>query len=408
MLLVGELRSYSDVCVLLRELGAARRLSVEKVPLTQAVGRVLAREVTCRATVPGFDNSAMDGFALKSSLTGSAAPVRLPVVARVFAGDAPMKAGRSGAVEIMTGAPMPKGLDGVVKVEDVEVAGGHVTLSGPVAPGENVRRAGSDFSPGQRVLEPGVTLKAEQLLALAAIGVSEVTVARRPKVAVISTGKELMPHGTKRLAAGQIRDATGPYLQAAFAQRGAQVRVFGPVRDDPAHFKRLVRRVLSNEYDLIVTTGAVSMGQADFIPSALTELGALTLFHKVAIRPGKPLLCAHFGRKGPVVLGLPGNPVATAVGVRFFADVLLRAFSGASPERMTAATLVESARKPEGLRCFFKGQMEQHRVRVMEGQASYMVSPLLDFNCWVELPEEGAAIEAGAQVAVWPLTPGEL
>lgn len=402
--------AYDGASAVLRELGAARRLGVERVPLVEAVGRVVARAVKSRARVPPFDNSAMDGFALRAAWVAEAsreAPVVVPLAGAVFAGDAPRRAPAArAAVEVMTGAPMPAGFDAVVKVEDVAVdrAAGRLTISSPVARGAHLRRAGEDFTPGQPALAVGARLAAEHLLALAAIGVREVEVVRRPRVVVLSTGKELVPHGTAKLRPGQIRNSTAPFLEAAFAQRGAEVRDLGVVADDVPHFTRVLKRALKTKPDLIITTGAVSVGRADFVAEALRALGAEVLFHTVAIRPGKPLLCARFA-KGPVVLGLPGNPVATAVGVRFFADVLLRALAGRAPEPPRFATLEAATRKPPGLRCFFKGRLSHDggSVRVLEGQASFMVSPLLEADCWVELPEAGGEVAGGATVRVHAL-----
>ena len=179
-------------------------------------------------------------------------------------------------------------------------------------------------------------------------------------------------------------------------------RHFGIVKDEPADFAARLDRALELEPDLILTTGAVSMGRHDFVPKALEEHGGELVFHKAAIRPGKPVLAARVG--GALLLGLPGNPLSTVVGLRFFAEPYLRRLLGRPDEKPRLAPLAAAAGKPEGLRCFFKAALtEDFKVRVLEGQASFQIDPLLSADCWAVLPEAGKRVEAGAAVEVYPL-----
>ncbi len=386
-------------------------LPFSSAPLREAAGRVAASPIASAEPLPAFDNSAMDGFAVVCAQTAAASkssPARLPIVGSVAAGDVPPSPARAfGAFEIMTGAPIPAGFDAVARLEDVRREDGEVLVFSPVDRGAYVRRAGSDYQAGLPVVAPGERLDSRHLLALAALGVARVPVRWKPKVAVISTGRELIETGAPLLP-GQIRNATGPYLAAALSELGAEPRVYGTVADDPVDFKRRMDAALSQENDLILTTGAVSMGRHDFVAAAVAELGGRPLFHKVAMRPGKPILAARFGH-GPLLLGLPGNPVSTVVGLRFFVAPYLRRLLGQPPERFLRAALAQPVQKPAGLRCFLKARAAAGpagtSVQVLPGQGSFQVRPLLEANAWAILPEEPEELAAGAEVDVAPILP---
>jgi molybdopterin molybdotransferase len=415
---------YEQAVAILRELGATRRAPAEEVPLDEAIGRVLAAEVRSPEDVPSFDNSAMDGFALRAADTAGAAadrPVRLRVVGCRHAGEAPDAAEHSSgtALEIMTGAAVPPGLDAVVKIEDVgatrqpDGSVSEIRLTRPLRPGENFRGRGEDIRQGQPLLPAGSVLRPEHLLALGGLGITRLRVRRRPSVAVLATGLELVPHDTLELVPGMIRNSTSGYLLAALADSGARGSFEGIVRDDVDDFRRRLARALDGGADVLVTTGAVSMGRHDFVVDALRDLGARVAFHKTAIRPGKPLLVAVLpaaGRAVPVV-GFPGNPVSTAVGHRFFLDPFLRETLGRAPESAVRARLVAASPKPEGLRCFYKGRVELGpegaRARLLAGQESFRVGPLLEANGWVVLPEAGVRVEAETEVDCYPQRPDD-
>lgn len=414
--------SYQQAVGVLQELAATRWVGSEKIPLVSAIGRTLADPVLSREKVPSFDNSAMDGFAVSAEWTRGATrdrPIEIQVKGVVLAGDSgsSVLSEERTALEIMTGAPLPQGpWDAVIKIEDVAVERcpeGHarsIRVFSGIEKGKNVREAGEDYVPGQLALLAGRRISAEQLLVLATLGVAEVSVRKKPRVAVISTGKELAYFSTEKLESGKIRNSTGPFLEAAIPELGAEVKYFGVIEDSPEVFERLLQNIILDGYDLILSTGAVSMGQMDFVGDSLRRVGAEILFHKVAIRPGKPVLCASFTRdSGPIFIGLPGNPVSTAVGLRFFVAPYLRELMGRDPEPMLQAVLTEDTRKPEGLRCFFKGVLGFEgttlRVRVLSGQASFMVSPFLRSNCWVIFSEESNQMRGGTIVKVSSLRP---
>ncbi|HEX4046743.1 MAG TPA: gephyrin-like molybdotransferase Glp [Elusimicrobiota bacterium] len=398
---------YPDALALLR--GAARSrarsLEEEEVPLSAALGRVASRALTGREAVPPFDNSSMDGYALAAA-KAPAAPARLPVLGTIMAGDAPRCAVETGgAWRIMTGAPLPAGCDAVIPVEKTrELEGGAaVELLEPVEPGDFVRGAGRDFAAGAEVCPAGTRLGARHLLALAAVGVARVPVRRKPRVALIATGNELIsPEG--ELKPGQIRDSSSSYLGAAIPALGADFDSFGVVADDPKEFRARLDKVLSaNYYDVVLTTGAVSMGAADFIPQSLESLGAQLVFHKTAIRPGKPGLLARFER-GPLFFGLPGNPISTVVGLRFFVEPCLRELLGRPHEIPFLSALSADVDKPEGLRCFYKARrIRDGKIEILPAQASFQIHSLLSSDCWAVLPESGARMKEGSEVDVFPL-----
>lgn len=398
---------YADALALIQGAARSRRpsLNSEDVSLSEALGRIASRPLSSREPLPPFDNSAMDGFALAAAKAVTA-PARLRVLGTILAGDVPRCAVETGgAWRIMTGAPLPAGCDAVIPVERTRALdSGEVEVLDPVEPGDYVRGAGRDFAAGAEVCPAGTRLGARHLLALAAVGLASVPVRRKPRVALISTGRELAAPGAE-LKPGQIRDASSAYLAAAVPALGAEFDSFGVVADEPAEFQARLEKILAaKHYDVVLTTGAVSMGAADFVPGSLKALGADILFHKTAIRPGKPGLFARF-EKGPLFFGLPGNPISTVVGLRFFVEPCLRELLGRPHERPFRSTLANDIDKPEGLRCFYKARRAPDgTVEILEGQASFQIHSLLSADCWAVLPEDGSSMKQGSTIDVFMLS----
>jgi len=404
----------------------SRSLGWEEVALEEAEGRVLYEDCTSPEDSPHWNNSAMDGFAVAAGSVTSASvesPVTLAVLHSVVAGDsgdidsATASLEHPTAIEIMTGAPLPSGpWDAVVKIEEVEPirdAQGRVSaikVKAPSKTGDFVRYQGEDFKTGALLLRRGTLLTADSVLALAALGIAKVRVLKRPRIALLSTGRELVGHTEKTLKPGMIRNSTAPYLRLALKHLGADLVQSCVIPDEVELFKDQVSRLLQDQPDIILTTGAVSMGKFDFVKEALEALGARTHFHKVAIRPGKPLLFSEF-ENGPIVFGVPGNPISTAVGLRFFVTPYLRALTGLTPESTPQALLVADFKKPDGLRCFFKAKVEVGpfglTVQALQGQGSALVGPLLEANAWVEFNEEDSVARQGDWVKVHSLFPQE-
>lgn len=411
--------SYVEALTLLKKVASGRNLGSETLPLLDCVNRVVAEDILSPEQVPSFDNSAMDGFAVKSAITQNASethPLKFRVLGTVAAGDVPLETSDSYATfEIMTGAPFPAGFDACIKIEDVIATKDstgqicEIEIRTPAKLRQNMRLQGEDFKIGDGILKTGQTLHPESVLSLASLGITQVPVKRRPRIGLISTGRELVSMEEK-ISPGKIRNSNAPFIQAALKARGFEVSILGTVPDDASQFIKIVESAISERYDLILSTGAVSVGKFDFVKEAYEKLGAEFYFQKVAIRPGKPLI---FGQipKGPLFLGFPGNPVSGAVALRFFLDPLLRAWLGQSQEKPVKAILRNDFKKPEGLRCFYKSQVSGARTtfesKILSGQNSFMVSPLLLTNAWAVLPENGNGISAGTEVEVYPLLPGD-
>jgi len=411
--------SYVEALDLLRS-GTAP-LPHRTVPLGAAAGEVTAAPVHARLAVPGFANAAMDGYVLRAAATrdaSPASPVHLPVAGLIAAGSAPparpgAPAGGGEAWEILTGAPVPAALDAVVALERVTrlagLAGGPdlVAVDTPLEPGRNIRFPGEDFALGDTVVGAGVRLAPHHLMGLAACGVDAVSVATRPRVAVLTTGSELEHEGAV-LAPGRIRDANGPYLRALLPLLGTGAVTTATAGDDAAELRDRLR-LLARTADLILTTGGVSAGRLDLLPAAVRDIGGEIVFHKVAIRPGKPVLHARLPG-GALLFGLPGNPLAVAVGMRFFVIPALRALAGQEEERPTAAAALEPVRGRGHLRFFAKALADldgtgRRRVRLLPGQESFRIAPLLKANCWAIVPEDSGDIPAGGMLGTLPLYP---
>ncbi len=310
-----------------RVLAGVSVLGHESVPLAAALGRVVAEPVVAGREIPPWDNSSMDGYAVRAADTRAASggrPVTLTVVGEVAAGAVATKeVGPGQAYRILTGAPLPPGSDAVVPQEEVRRDRGHVTLERPVQPGAYVRPRGEDIRPGDRVLEPGTVLRPAALGVLAALGRARVDVYRRPVVAVLSTGDELVepevPPGP-----GQIPDSNTYALGGLVTEAGAVPLTLGIARDRREEIVERLRKGL--EADVLVSSAGVSVGDRDLVREAVEVLGARLDFWKVNMRPGKPLT---FGRVGErLFFGLPGNPVSSMVTFEMFVRPVLRRLGG--------------------------------------------------------------------------------
>jgi molybdopterin molybdotransferase len=392
--------SYPEALALL--LAEVRPLDVEQVGIDAARRRFLAADIASPIALPSFDNAAMDGYALRAKSDTIPAGTVRTVAAMHAAGDTADAYPGAEACEIATGARMPEGFDTVVPVERCERQGAQVRFLTDERRGQNVRHAGADIGEGALALERGRRIDAGSVMLLAALGIERVGVVRRPRVAVIATGSEL--NATGPLPPGGIHDSNGPFLAASLASWGVEPVRRARVPDVGDAFHAAVRDARAAGADLIVTTGAVSAGRFDFVPASLASLGARELFHKVAIRPGKPLLAARFD-DGPLVLALPGNPIAVAVGYRFFVAPVLRAMAGLAAERPTRVTLAAPLTGREGMRHFALGRVENDAqgrqvAHLADAQAAYRILPYTQANTWLTA---GSADGADA----WPIDPAD-
>ncbi len=386
--------------------------SLEPIELTllDAQGLLLAEDIRTDFPLPGFDNSAMDGYAVRARDTRDATedhPVTLQVVGDIAAG---MKS-RSGmgpglAMRIMTGAPVPAGADAVIALEETDRGLARVEIARPVRSGECIRRAGEDLMTGAPALGAGAALGPQQLGLLAAIGRDRVLVRPRPRVIVLSTGSELIDVG-QRPGFGEVLDSNSYMIACAAKDAGADARRIGIVPDDHAKLLDALESQLLRA-DVLVTSGGVSMGAYDVVKEALSELGTVE-FVRVAMQPGKPQGFGHLGDKVPIFC-LPGNPVSSLVSFEAFIRPAIRKLLGKrSLQRATVqAVALEGARSPHGIRQYRRGVLRResgggYSVSFMGGAGSHLIGSLALSNCLVVITEEEVEVVAGTEVTVIPL-----
>ena len=376
------------------------------VPLAQSLGLVLAADVSAPWPLPSFDNSSMDGYAVRAADVATArpgAPVSLEVIDDVPAGLMPIRPVVPGtATRIMTGAPMPAGADCVVPVERTDGGVDVVTVTEGVDPGAYIRRAGEDVQAGDRVLAAGSVITSRQIAVLAAVGCDTVPVHRRPRVAVLATGSELVEPGTP-LEPGLIVDSNSFMLIAAIEEAGATAVRVPPVVDDEELFLAAVRSQLvgPTPADLLITTGGVSMGAYDTVKAVFSQLGTVA-FMKVAMNPGMPQGFGHVGASATPIITLPGNPVSSYVSFENFVRPAIRTLQGyADASRpMRTVRLAEGFRSMPGKRQFMRGALDGDLVRPVGGAGSHAVGGLAKADCLIVVPEDVVELAAGDVVEV--------
>ncbi|MBI3734927.1 molybdopterin molybdotransferase MoeA [Candidatus Sumerlaeota bacterium] len=314
-------------------LAAVRPIGAELYPLRELSGRVLAESISASHDSPPFDTSAMDGFAVRADDLASA-PVTLPIQSESNAGENVRQELASGkAIRINTGAPLPLGANAVVKIEDVKIEGGQVHFASPIAAGTAIRRAGEDYRKGSVLLRAGRRLDPAAIGLIASLGLAEVSIVRKPRVGLLASGDELVEPG-QPLAFGQIYNSTRYALMPLLASFGAEVHDLGGIADSADATREAIRRGF--EFDMLITTGGVSMGSRDLIRPTLLELGVEEIFWKVKQRPGMPLFAGikrdarASGATSTICLGLPGNPVSVFVTALVYARAALLRMQGAA------------------------------------------------------------------------------
>ncbi len=376
------------------------------LPLFEALGHVLAENVVSPVNVPPHRNSAMDGYAVRAADLPAEGTARLAVVGSAWAGRPwPGEVAPGQCVRIMTGAEVPAGADTVIMQEHTEREGDEIVIASGHQPGQNVRQPGEDIRAGDTVLEAGQRLRAAELALLASLGVPEVMVHRKPKVAFFSTGDELVaPGGT--LGPGQIYDSNRYAIYGMLRELGVELLDLGVIPDTREAVEQAFHDAAA-QADAIVTSGGVSVGDADYVKETLDRLGKVD-FWKIAMKPGKPLA---FGEvEGACFFGLPGNPVSTLVTFYQFARPALRRLMG---ERDIPAPLTirvpaaEPLKKRPGRTDFQRGILERDAegelvVRSVGQQASHILSGMSRANCFIVLPRESGGVDAGTLVDVQP------
>lgn len=382
----------------------------ERVPLKQALGRTLASDITAPINVPSYDNSAMDGYAFRGAdLTQG--EVILKIIGKAFAGHPFQQQVHTGeCVRIMTGAVIPRGCDTVIPQELVATTSAHaISISASVIkPGSNLRHAGEDIGVGAVVLHKGRLLTPSNLGVIASLGIAEVSVQRKLRVAFFSTGDELRSIG-QPLDEGAVYDSNRYTLQAMLERAGFEAIDLGVVGDDPVALENALREA-GRQADAVITTGGVSAGDADHTRDLMARLGDI-LFWKIAMRPGRPMAFGEMNVDGKNTLffGLPGNPVAVMATFYFFARDALFHLQGTTPERLAIIRAISSEviKKRPGRTEYQRAVMmvDPHgvpHVRLTGAQGSGILSSMSEANCMVVLAHDRSEVAAGQEVDAIP------
>lgn len=374
----------------------------ESLPLSEALDRILARSIKAPLDVPAHDNSAMDGYALRADDSAGADPLKLigtALAGHAFAGE--VKPGT--CVRIMTGAPVPKGADCVVMQENTSASDDAININQSARKGENIRRRGEDINAGTETLAPGKRLGPVDIALLASQGFDQVDVYRRLRVAVLSTGDELTPPG-QALPAGHVYDSNRYGIIALLQRLAVEVVDLGPIPDQPEAIAAALKKA-GETADAVVSSGGVSVGDADYVKDILDELGQVD-FWKVAIRPGKPFAFGKLGKSW--FFGLPGNPVSTMVTLHQLALPVLRQMAGEiviQPPMLKVRTATTYKKRPgrsEYQRARLFLTEEGNRVGANRPQGSGVMTSFSGSNCYVVLEQERGSVAEGEEVNVLP------
>ncbi|HSN06698.1 MAG TPA: gephyrin-like molybdotransferase Glp [Candidatus Angelobacter sp.] len=393
-------------------LAGVEPLEAVDIALLDAVGLTLASDVVAPWPLPSFDNSSMDGYAVRAVDVAAAtpdSPVELPVLGDIAAGAlGGARVGAGTAVRIMTGAPVPEGADAVVPVERTDGGVDRVLVTSPVPPGAYIRRAGEDVATGTVVQRAGDVVTERSVAVLASVGCAQVHVVRRPHVVVISTGDELVEVGHP-LEHGQIVDSNGIMLVALARSAGASAWRTPHAHDVDEEFRAVLTAAL-READVVVTSGGVSMGAYDTVKAVLSQSGEVD-FVKVAQHPGMPQGTGRLGERRVPIVTLPGNPVSSFISFELYVRPLVRRLMGRRQLTRTTepATLVEAVDSPAGKQQYVRAVLEvgpdgAHLVRPVGGQGSHVVGGLALADALIVLPPDVTRADAGDVVQVLDLT----
>jgi molybdopterin molybdotransferase len=397
-----------------RILGSIEPLRAETVSILDATGRVLYEDAISHFNVPPLDNSAMDGYAIIAESTAHASeehPVALTVVDEIKAGGDLKATGvkANTAIRIMTGAPIPDGADSVIEMENTREDGDRVLIFNRTKKGDNIRYAGEDIKKGSIVLNRGDRLKSSDIGLLASLNIDAIQVYSRPRVAIVSTGDEIVGVG-EEIKAGQIRNSSYYTLYSEIQKYNSIPEYLGIARDTKDDVRDKLIKAL--EYDAIITTGGVSMGKYDFIKDAITELGMEILIEKIKMKPGKPCI---FGKKGnKLFFGLPGNPVSTLVSfIQFVRPALLRLMGSKRIDKPLVNAVLEGEirKKPERehfVRGYFTIRDGNFYVNTTGPQGSGILRSMSIANCLIIIPIGVERVKDGDVVTIQLINHGEV
>ncbi|WP_371379962.1 gephyrin-like molybdotransferase Glp [Sporomusa aerivorans] len=375
------------------------------VSLFAAAGRVLCRDIQSGVNLPAFSKSPLDGYAVQAGDTQTASrsqPVVLEVIEEVRAGYVPQRKVVSGtAIKVMTGAPVPEGADEIIKYEDVVRENNHISLSYPLQPGKNVIKAGEDVTLGEMIACRGALLNPPLVGLLAAVGIAQVPVYEKVKVAILSTGDELVDPATALLP-GKIYNSNLHSLNAFCSQLGTEPISMGIVPDEKEAIVARLGQALSAA-DLVITTGGVSVGDYDVVPDALEAIGAEIAFWKVDMKPGSPVIAARYNQK--LIIGLSGNPAAAFITFDLIVVPLIKKMMGLAEQfpPKISAILTDSFNKPSQQRRFLRARVqrdnEMNYVKLTGEQSNGVLKSMIDCNALIDVPAGSGPLIAGQEVS---------
>ncbi|MBU0719835.1 molybdopterin molybdotransferase MoeA [bacterium] len=370
--------------------------SIKIVPIEQALGSILAQEIVASHNLPPYDNSAMDGYAVKTADAGKC----VNVDHTIFAGDNSKEVlASTNAIKIMTGARIPEGCECIVPIEDTLECEGGVTLPHKLQRAKHIRLCGEDIGKGSTLLSPGEKLQAHQITLLASQGISHIKVYKKPKIALFASGNELKMHFEK-VEDYQLYNTNTPTFFARACELGCEVDFIGTANDSLEDIHEHIKSALDS--DLIITSGGVSVGDADFTKEAFAAFEYKNIFDKIEIKPGKP---TTFGRIGSTyVLNLPGNPLAAALNFELFGQSILLALSGENSKYLNVihAKMQEDYKLKSGRRSIVPGYFDGEFFKVCDKFAPGMVSPLAKSNAYIMIDESCSYLACGTDVKIIP------
>jgi molybdopterin molybdotransferase len=377
----------------------------EQVPIIKALGRVLREDIYSSYHIPPFTKATMDGYAVKSRDTARAKkerPILIDVIGDLPAGRVPGRTLRPGqAIRIMTGAPLPKGADAVVMVEDTEKAEGAVKIFRAVKRGDNIGKAGEDVRKGERVIARGTKIGPAEMGMLSACGKSRIRVSRIPRAAIIITGDEIV-EPDRPMKPGQIRDANSYSLFGLCHQAGVSPELLGIAGDSKGRLEKKLEK--AKQHELLILSGGVSMGDYDLVKDILKGCGVKPVFWKVAIKPGKPVFTGKRGRQ--VVFGLPGNPVSVMITFMLFVRPAIDKMTGRIPSGLPRgrATLTEGIKLKPGRRKFLRGMLHlergKHYVKPYYDQHSGILNSMVKGDVLIDVPGTVNSLKKGQPVEI--------
>lgn len=376
----------------------------EIISIDGTLNRISDEEILAPFPLPRFNNSMMDGFALLSDSTKNASklnPKKFIVNEIIAAGNTskfiPIE-DHNIVCEIMTGAPLPTRFDCVIPIEDVKVTRNEnskfsiIEIYREVSQFENIRFIGEDYLKDDPIICSNEQFTSEKIMALSSFGIKKVKVKKKIKIAIFSTGNEIEDDFTKNIDDYKIFNSSLKYLNSMISKFPVEVKTFNTVPDDKSLFSQTMEKIINEDFQLVISTGAVSKGKWDFIPECLIKMGAEILFHRVSIKPGKPILFSKIN-KNLFYFGLPGNPISTAVGFRFFVGNFLRKTLGLGIEKKYQLRLDSKGKKKLGMTFFLKSEIYINedsvlKGKILEGQESFKIKPLSKCNGWIILENE--------------------